>query len=218
VDEEKKDKVIFDVKSTGDRPRGYYWTSFVLTSSGSPVLSQRDLNLVFLLECITVSIALMMLVGIVKGRPAYLVPFLTYQIMDLLISCLTVAGFICYGPELKNYILNDSDFPFQDEIQGMDSQWVTLFVALVVLGVVFVKAYFVQVIWLAVRFLKEEGMRRAREECQPKVIYLDNASADPELCSFIFDDSGNIVKTTPPPPNYEHCTEDEKTAPPAYTA
>lgn len=208
-----KDKIIFDVRTTEySRPRGlgYYWTSYVLSDSGSPIVSQRDLNLVFLLGCITVAISLMLLVGIVKGKPAYLVPFLTYQIMDLLASCLTVAGFICYGPEIKDYILSDPD------LRGLDSQWVTLLAALVVLGVVFIKAYFVQIVWLCIRYLKEESLRRAREECQPKVIYLDSTT-DPELSVFVFDDNGNIVKNTPPPPTYDNISDEQKTAPPAYT-
>lgn len=52
-----------------------------------------------------------------------------------------------------------------------------------------------QVVWLCIRYLKEEKMRRAREDCQPKVIYLDNAT-DPELTMFMFDHEGNVVKVS----------------------
>jgi hypothetical protein len=192
--------------SVGSSGVSYYWSSFIFNSAGQPILTQRDLNLAFLLGCITVSIALMMVVGIIKGRPAYLIPFLTYQIMDLVISCLTVAGFICYGPELKDFMLSDSDFPFREEVASLDNQWVTLIIAIIILSVVFVKAYFVQVVWLCIRYLKEEKMRRAREDCQPKVIYLDNAT-DPELTMFMFDHEGNVVKSKVPPPAYDAAME-----------
>lgn len=51
-----------------------------------------------------------------------------------------------------------------------------------------------QVVWLCIRYMKEEKMRRAREDCQPKVIYLDNNNVDPELTVFMFDDEGNVAK------------------------
>jgi len=144
--------------------------------------------------------------------------------MDLIVSCLTVAGLICYGPELKDY-LTDSDFLFHDQVANLDNQWVTLIIALIILSVIFIKAYFVQVVWLCIRYMKEEKMRRAREDCQPKVIYLDNAQTEPELTMFLFDASGNVVKQKVPPPAYDAAVAMDNTSemsaksdPPAYTA
>jgi len=68
-------------------------------------------------------------------------------------------------------------------------------------------------------------MRRAREECQPKVIYLDNNQDNhPELTMFMFDDQGNVLKEKVPPPTYDSVispdTKDNvsEQTPPAYTA
>lgn len=52
--------------STGSNGVTYYWSSFIFNTAGQPILTQRDLNLAFLLGCIAVSIALMMVVGIIK--------------------------------------------------------------------------------------------------------------------------------------------------------
>ena len=91
----------------------WYWSSYIYTSrlnadkSSSTYVSQRDLNMAFLYASMAALLALMLVMGIVKGKPGYMLPFLAYQWGDLLVSCLTVAGVICYGPAIKQYALND---------------------------------------------------------------------------------------------------------------
>ncbi|GAV07193.1 hypothetical protein RvY_17064 [Ramazzottius varieornatus] len=206
----------------------WYWSSYIyssrLNADKSSYVTQRDLNMAFIYASLTALLALMMVLGIVKGKPGYILPFLAYQWGDLLVSCLTVAGVVCYGPAIKQYALSDEQFPFHEEIAQLDNEWVTLFLALGVMAIVFVKAYFIQIVWMCVRYIREEKIRRAREECQPKVIYLDDSSlsmtdgAQPNNYTtlFMFEDDGSVVKKSPPPA-YSQVPEEDKTAPPVYT-
>ena len=45
-------------------------------------------------------------VGWFQGKPAYIFPFLGYQLGDLFVSTLTVAGVICLGPNIKELLLS----------------------------------------------------------------------------------------------------------------
>lgn len=208
-----------NMELSGERRLG--WSSYVYTYVGlsnQPQLSHHDLNAAFIIGCLIVAISTLMILGIIKGKPAYIFPFLGYQLGDLFVSSLTVAGVICLGPNIKQFLLAGEDFPYREEVEQMDNQWFIMSVALAILGVVFIKAYFVQVVWLTVRFLREEKVRKAREECQPKVIFLDGAggsSSDTESTLYIFDNDGGVVKKSPPP-SYD--CEEVKVAPPAYTA
>ena len=53
-----------------------------------------------------------------------------------------------------------------------------------------------QVIWLCVRFMREEKLRKLREECQPKVIFLDANTPPTETDStlYLFDHEGEVIK------------------------
>ncbi|OQV13218.1 hypothetical protein BV898_12542 [Hypsibius exemplaris] len=198
---------------------GMGWTSYVYTYSGlssQPQLNHHDLNAAFIIGCLIVAISTLMIVGIVKGKPAYIFPFLGYQLGDLFVSSLTVAGVICLGPNIKQFLLAGDDFPYREEVEQMDNQYLIMSVALAILGVVFIKAYFVQVVWLTIRYLREQKIRKLQEECQPKVIFLDGASGSGSgnETLYIFDNDGGVVKKSPPP-SYE--AEEVKVAPPAYT-
>lgn len=196
------------------------WTSYVYTYAGlssQPQLSHHDLNAAFIIGCLVVAISTLLILGIVKGKPAYIFPFLGYQLGDLFVSSLTVAGVICMGPNIKQFLLANDDFPYRSDVEQLDNQWFIMSVALAILGVVFIKAYFVQIVWLTIRYLREEKIRKAREECQPKVIFLDGAGgsgSETESTLYIFDHDGGVVKKSPPP-SYD--VEEIKVAPPAYT-
>jgi hypothetical protein len=59
------------------------------------------------------------------------------------------------------------------------------------------QAYFVQVVWLSIRYLREEKIRKARQECQPKVIFLDASSSSHDAAEstiFMFDNEGGLIK------------------------
>lgn len=210
-----------DGSNGGERKVIWYWTSYVYTYAGlsQPEITQHDLNGAFVIGCLVVAISTMMIAGIMKGKPAYMFPFLGYQLGDLFVSSLTVAGVICLGPNIKQFLLSGEDFPFRQEVEQVDNQWIVLSVAIGILAVIFVKAYFVQVVWLSIRYLREESLQKAREACQPKVIFLDGASSGSESADttlFMFDNEGAIIKKSPPPPAYD-VAGDEKVAPPAYT-
>lgn len=204
----------------GDKKVVWYWTSYVYRYAGlyQTELSQHDLNAAFVIGCIIVAISTMMIVGITKNKPAYILPFLGYQLGDLFVSSLTVAGLICLGPNIKQFLLSGDDVPYRQEMEELDNQWFIMSVALAILAVIFIKAYFVQVVWLSIRYLREEKIRAAREECQPKVIFLDGSSSSHDSAEtnlFMFDREGGVIKKSPPPA-YEDCGQ-EKTAPPTYT-
>jgi lysosomal-associated transmembrane protein len=147
------------------------------------------------------SITAMLIYGAAKSRPVYLLPFFCFQVFDFVLACLTALGHYTWLPNLREIIENNPDFPFRDQLLQMNAQWIALFISLMYVVVLMVKAYFIGVVWACYQYLhaKNAGIFSYRDDG-------DGIQRDAEL--LLPPDYENASKFPPvyqgPPPPYYH--------------
>jgi len=146
-------------------------------------------------------VTILLIYGAIKGEQGYLMPFFCLQVFDFCISCLTIAGYCSYMPDVKNIIVQ-SDLPFKDELLKYDGDWLMLLLVLVLVLVLSIKAYFMGIVWSCYKYLTNYNSTGARS-----VRTYDISAGG--------DDAKMLL-----PPNYEDVLHmvDEGPAPPPYSA
>jgi len=146
-------------------------------------------------------VTILLIYGAIKGEQGYLMPFFCLQVFDFCISCLTIAGYCSYMPDVKNIILQ-SDIPFKEELLKYDGDWLMLLLVLVLVMVLSMKAYFMGIVWSCYKYLTQYNALGAR------TMRTYDVTAGGEDAKMLL------------PPNYEevaHMIQDEP-APPPYSA
>lgn len=169
-------------------PRGKSWTS-------------EDKFIGMLLTMGSFFVTILLIYGAIKGEAGYLMPFFCLQVFDFCISCLTIAGYCSYMPDVKNIIIQ-SDIPFKDELLRYDGDWLMLLLVLVLVLVLSVKAYFMGIVWSCYKYLTHYNAVGART-----------------VRSYDVNTGGDDAKMLLPP-NYEdviHMIEDDVAPPPPYS-
>lgn len=98
-------------------------------------------------------ITAMLLHGVSKNRPGYLLPFFCFQVFDLMLSCLTAVGHYTWLPNLQEILADNPDVPFRDQLVDMNSQWMALCILTAYVFVLFAKAYFIGVVWACYQYM-----------------------------------------------------------------
>jgi len=98
-------------------------------------------------------ITLMLIHGVIKNRPGYLLPFFCFQVFDLVLSCMTAVGHYTWLPNLQEILAKNPDVPLRDQLMDMDSQWMAFCILAAYVIVLLAKAYFVGVIWACYQYL-----------------------------------------------------------------
>ncbi|KRZ86437.1 Lysosomal-associated transmembrane protein 4A [Trichinella sp. T8] len=144
----------------------------------------------------------MMIYGIFKGRPLYLIPFFCFQVFDLILSCLTAVGHYTWMPSVEDIIQQNPDLPFRDQLAGLNSQWIAICILLFYLLIIVVKIYFIGIVWSCYQFLQAANADNMR---------LDDPKADMDNVQVIFTPTEIVETTVKLPPAYDEL-------PPQYTA
>jgi lysosomal-associated transmembrane protein len=95
----------------------------------------------------------MLLHGVAKNRPGYLLPFFCFQVFDLILSCLTAVGHYTWLPNLQEVLADNPDLPFREQLVDLNSQWMALCILTAYMLVLFAKAYFIGVVWACYQYL-----------------------------------------------------------------
>lgn len=101
----------------------------------------------------SLAITVMLIYGTARGRPGYILPFFCLQAFDFCISCLTVVGYLSYMPDIKQWIKNQPDLPYKENLVALSPQTLDLFAISFFFAIVLGKAYFLGVVWATYKYL-----------------------------------------------------------------
>ncbi|XP_064625671.1 lysosomal-associated transmembrane protein 4A-like [Lineus longissimus] len=99
--------------------------------------------------------------GALKAKPGYLMPFFCLQVFDFCITCLSVVCYFSYMPNIKQWIREQDNLPFKEELLNFDAQWLMLIVIMVFVLLMSMKAYFIGVVWACYKYLSRRNIEQA---------------------------------------------------------
>ncbi|XP_076318926.1 lysosomal-associated transmembrane protein 4A-like [Tachypleus tridentatus] len=108
-------------------------------------------------------ITFLLVYGAVRAKPSYLIPFFCLQILDLMISALTMVGYFAYLPNIQDNIENMKDLPFRQELLQLDPELLCALIVCIFMVYLVVKAYLMAVVWACYRYLRMMTCRRQME-------------------------------------------------------
>lgn len=156
---------------------------------------------VMMICCIAASVLLV--VGVIKGRPGHMIPYMGLQAFDFCASALfTFTMFSCL-PYLKTWILSLPDsFPFKCDLLAMKTDRLMLAIILVAVSGLVMKAYLMGVVWSCYKYLTQANEARGRRRSLES-----DAARAPEDAELLlppkYEDIGNMpsvaVEASPPP-------------------
>lgn len=156
---------------------------------------------VMMICCIAASVLL--IVGVVKGRPGHMIPYMGLQAFDFCASALFTFAMFSYLPYLKTWILSLPDsFPFKCDLLAMKTDRLMLAIILVAVSSLVVKAYLMGVVWSCYKYLTQANEATARRRSLES-----DVARSPEDAELLlppkYEDIGNmpsVAAETPPPP------------------
>lgn len=93
----------------------------------------------------------MLLYGIRKSKPSYLMPYFSIKVFQLVMATLATLSFYTCLPNVKLYIQSHNYFLFRNKLLSMDSQSLDLLVFAILLASILVKFYVVIIVWYCYR-------------------------------------------------------------------
>jgi hypothetical protein len=107
----------------------------------------------FLITAFSSFIIIMLIYGIIKNKPSYLMPYFSIKVFQVVMSCLTTLGFYSCLPNVRVWIQNHNYFPFKSTILVLDNQTLELFVFSILLSSILVKLYTCIIVWYCYRYM-----------------------------------------------------------------
>ncbi|KHJ44026.1 golgi 4-transmembrane spanning transporter [Trichuris suis] len=161
-------------------------------------LQTGDANLAIALLFGLLFITGMMIYGVVKIRPLYLIPFFCFQIFDFILSCLTAVGHYVWMPNVDDIIQQNPNLPFRDHLTDVNSQMMAFCFLLLYIVVLMVKIYFIGIIWSCYQYL--QAVCAAKMSYKERKVDVDSVRIfTPSDCEFTMK-APPAYKEPPPPP------------------
>jgi lysosomal-associated transmembrane protein len=95
----------------------------------------------------------MLIYGIIKNKPGYLLPYFCIKVFQIIISSITTLGFYRYLPNVKMWITYHEDFPFKDKMVEMDHQTLEVLIFAILLFTVIIKLNIAYMVWYCYHFM-----------------------------------------------------------------
>ncbi|XP_067126230.1 lysosomal-associated transmembrane protein 4A isoform X2 [Centruroides vittatus] len=114
----------------------------------------EDVQVGIVITTCTGALTVLLLLGVIKGIPNFLMPFFCLQIFDFIISALTAVGYFSYVPDVQKMIQNAPDLPFRKLLLCMDPQWLLALMMIIVILCMMLKVYFMNIVWSCHKYLK----------------------------------------------------------------
>ncbi|XP_055339115.1 uncharacterized protein LOC129588770 [Paramacrobiotus metropolitanus] len=156
--------------------------------------------------------ALTAIIGVLRGAPSLIIPFLVGHILDIIFSTIYISGWDVYG-YVDSAALRKLRGLIQDD--GSDTEhWyqnIHIWALMAAVLIILVKLYFIRIFCLTMLFIREEKARLLRDARQQK--WLTGI-----LQGHVVVDTEPDTAITPPPPTYDAQAEEERhEEPPAYS-
>ncbi|VDO97881.1 unnamed protein product [Soboliphyme baturini] len=108
-----------------------YQSSVFLPRNDLVLVTQRNLrtgeaHLAVVLLFGLILITTLMIYGVIKGRPLYVLPFFCFQVLDLVLACVSAIGHYTWMPSIQTIIEKNPDIPFRDQLLNVNGQWAAM--------------------------------------------------------------------------------------------
>lgn len=119
---------------------------------GSPLQQQqqhlpKDKSMAFMITIFSALITSMLIYGVLKRRPSYLMPFFSVKVFQVVMASLTTLGFYTCLPNVRTWIESHQYFPFKSTVLLVDNQTLELFVFAILLTSILIKLYEAIIVW-----------------------------------------------------------------------
>lgn len=113
----------------------------------------EDKSIAFLVTSFSSFLTMMLIYGIIKNRPSYLMPYFSIKVFQVVMGCLTTLGFYSCLPNVRLWIETHHFFPMKKELLLLENQTLELFVFSILLTSILVKLYVVIIVWYCYRYM-----------------------------------------------------------------
>jgi len=155
-----------------------------------------------------------LLYGVIKGHAKFLLPFFCLQVFEFCIHCLVIVGYFTYEPNIKTWIASWKWFPLRNELLELNTGWLMLIFGLVAILYLWVKAYFISVVWSCYKFLVQMSLTAPviSEMCTVPTcdISLDYLGGRPTISNYAVEPAAFVM-----PPDHNP-TDSQIMLPPKY--
>ena len=117
------------------------------------LLFLEDRSVIFLITLFSSAIVLMLIYGVMKNKPSYLMPYFSIKIFQVLMSCLTTLGFYSCLPNVRVWIQNHTYFPYKNTLLVLDNHTLELFAFSFLLSTILIKLYTCIIVWYCYRYM-----------------------------------------------------------------
>jgi hypothetical protein len=109
--------------------------------------------MVLMITIFSALITSMLIYGIIKRRPSYLMPYFSVKVFQVVMASLTTLGFYSCLPNVRVWIQSHEYFPFKSTILLLDNQTLELFVFSILLTSILAKLYAAIIVWYCYRYM-----------------------------------------------------------------
>lgn len=118
-------------------------------SMGTP----RDKSMAFMITVFSALITSMLIYGVIKNRPCYLMPYFSVKVFQVVMASVTTLGFYTCLPNVRLWIEAHEYFPFKSTVLLVDNQTLELFVFAILLTSILLKLYEAIIVWFVPIFI-----------------------------------------------------------------
>ncbi|CAG9864005.1 unnamed protein product [Phyllotreta striolata] len=187
---------------------------YLPTTQDSRKIYSSDVDMGALMTVCTLSMTLLMVYGVIKGKPTHILPFFCLQLFDFAITALTATGYFCYLRSAHRLVAENWNLPLRHELLQLSPQVLTLIVLLAFLFSMLWKAYWISVIWRCYKYLniRQHSNGNAIHYIIPETEHRGLTEADyPSL--FRDQEAAFAGLKQTPPPSYQDIMDEQ---PPPY--
>lgn len=113
----------------------------------------EDKSMIFLITLFSALITTMLIYGILRRKPSYLMPYFSIKVFQVVMASLTTLGFYSCLPDVRLWIASHHYFPFKNSILLLDNQTLELFVFSILLTSILAKLYAAIIVWYCYRYM-----------------------------------------------------------------
>lgn len=172
-------------------PEQYHLISAELANDLDVVDEDNTLYIVSAISLLMIVICGMATYGAYKMRPAWIIPFLCYQLFDLGLNTVVAVGIVLSPSTIQDYIQQLPDnFPYKEEVADVNNVYLIFGVLLFIGCILIFKSYLILCVWKCYTYVSG----RATSEILLYVTTKDTAVLLPP-----YDDSVSVPPKQPPP-------------------
>ncbi|CAF0926464.1 unnamed protein product [Brachionus calyciflorus] len=134
-----------------DIPSQFGYPNQFSNNSNNYLLPNKSIYV--LITLFSTLIITMLIYGIVKNKPSYLMPYFSIKVFQVVMATLTTLSFYTCLPNVRLWIQSQNYFPLKYRLLAMDNHSLDLFVFSILLASILAKFYIVIIVWYCYRHM-----------------------------------------------------------------